>query len=197
MQALGLIEVRGLISAIEAADVMLKSADVSIIEKTIVGGGLVTVSVTGDVGAVKAAVEAGAAAVNNLNSATLVSEHVIPRPDNQLENIIKDELPPDDPEKSDIEVVETPETADKSAKTEVKSQVEITVEDVLKSESVTAESAKIDQKNQEDKEVNISVEVKSDEKQTDLDSKKESSPKAKEKKTSSKKKSAKQDNPTK
>ncbi|WP_346916035.1 BMC domain-containing protein [Clostridium sp.] len=88
MQALGLIETKGLLAAVEAADTMVKSADVSIIEKTYVGGGLVTIAVTGDVGAVKAAIEAGVAAVKNLNQEALVSEHVIPRPHEELESII-------------------------------------------------------------------------------------------------------------
>ncbi|WP_346884269.1 BMC domain-containing protein [Clostridium sp. UBA4395] len=88
MQALGLIETKGLLASIEAADTMVKSADVSIIEKTYVGGGLVTIAVTGDVGAVKAAIEAGVAAVKNLNEEALVSEHVIPRPHEELESII-------------------------------------------------------------------------------------------------------------
>lgn len=88
MKALGLIETRGLIAAIESADTMLKSADVSIFDKTYVGGGLVSVAVTGDVGAVKAAVEAGVAAVKKLDSSLLVSEHVIPRPHEELDSII-------------------------------------------------------------------------------------------------------------
>lgn len=88
MQALGLIETKGLIAAVEAADVMVKSADVSIIEKTYVGGGLVTILVTGDVGAVKASVEAGVAAVKKLDETFLVSEHVIPRPHYDVESII-------------------------------------------------------------------------------------------------------------
>ncbi|WPC41574.1 BMC domain-containing protein [Clostridium sp. JS66] len=88
MQSLGLIETKGLLAAIEAADTMVKSADVSIIEKTYVGGGLVTISITGDVGAVKAAIEAGAAAVKKLHEQALVSEHVIPRPHEELKNII-------------------------------------------------------------------------------------------------------------
>ncbi len=88
MQALGLIETKGLLAAVEAVDTMVKSADVSIIEKTYVGGGLVTIAVTGDVGAVKAAVEAGVAAVIKLNQESLVSEHVIPRPHEDLESII-------------------------------------------------------------------------------------------------------------
>ncbi len=88
MQALGLIETRGLIAAIESADAMLKAAEVTLLEKTLVGGGLVTVAVTGDVGAVKAAVEAGAAAVRKLNNTLLLSEHVIPRPHQELADVI-------------------------------------------------------------------------------------------------------------
>lgn len=90
MQALGLIETKGLIPAIEAADTMVKSADVSIVEKTYVGGGLVTVMVTGDVGAVKAAVEAGSASVRKISDESLISEHVIPRPHNEIDLIIND-----------------------------------------------------------------------------------------------------------
>ncbi|WP_061994457.1 BMC domain-containing protein [Clostridium sp. ATCC 25772] len=88
MQALGFIETRGLLTAIEAADTMAKSADVSIVEKTYIGGGLVTIVVTGDVGAVKAAIEAGGAAVKNIDEESLISEHVIPRPHEELESII-------------------------------------------------------------------------------------------------------------
>lgn len=88
MYALGLIETRGLVTAIEAADVMVKSSDVSIIEKTYIGGGLVTIAVTGDVSAVKSAVEAGGAAVRKINEKALISEHVIPRPHEELEGII-------------------------------------------------------------------------------------------------------------
>ncbi|GAB6167900.1 BMC domain-containing protein [Clostridium carnis] len=88
MKALGLIETKGLLAAIESADTMLKAADVSIFDKTYVGGGLVSVAVTGDVGAVKAAVEAGVLAVKKLDSSLLVSEHVIPRPHEEIDNII-------------------------------------------------------------------------------------------------------------
>ncbi len=88
MQALGLIETKGLLAAVECADAMLKSANVTLIEKTLVGGGLVAIAVTGDVGAVKAAVEAGAAAVEQLNSTLLVSKHVIPRPHEELDDLI-------------------------------------------------------------------------------------------------------------
>lgn len=93
MQALGLIETRGLVAAVEASDAMLKAADVGLLEKTIVGGGLVTVTVAGDVGAVKAAVDAGVAAVERQNKNALVSQHVIPRPHENLEEIILLEKP--------------------------------------------------------------------------------------------------------
>lgn len=88
MQALGLIETKGLLAAVECADAMLKAANVNLIEKTLVGGGLVTMAVTGDVGAVQAAVEAGAAAVEQLKKEMLVSKHVIPRPNGDLKGTI-------------------------------------------------------------------------------------------------------------
>jgi microcompartment protein CcmL/EutN len=88
MQALGLIETRGLLAAVESADAMLKAAEVTLIEKTYVGGGLVSIAVTGDVGAVTAAVEAGTAAVRQINSELLVSKHVIPRPHEELDDMI-------------------------------------------------------------------------------------------------------------
>ena len=93
MQALGLIETKGLLAAVECADAMLKAANVTLIDKTVVGGGLVVITVTGDVGAVKAAVEAGAAAVEQLNCALLVSQHVIPRPHEELADLIGSEKP--------------------------------------------------------------------------------------------------------
>lgn len=96
MQALGLIETKGLLAAIEAADSMVKTANVRIIEKSYVGSGLVTISVTGDVGAVKASVEAGVAAVIKLGENFLVSEHVIPRPHDELESIIGPKCPKND-----------------------------------------------------------------------------------------------------
>lgn len=88
MQALGLIETRGLLPAIECLDIMLKSAQVELIEKCNVGGGLVTIAITGDVGAVQASVEAGASAAQQLGSDVLISRHVIPRPHNDIASII-------------------------------------------------------------------------------------------------------------
>ena len=76
--ALGLIETRGLVGAIEAIDSMVKAANVRLLGRENIGGGLVTVMVTGDVGAVKAAVDAGAAAAKRVGE--LISVHVIPRP---------------------------------------------------------------------------------------------------------------------
>jgi ethanolamine utilization protein EutM len=85
-EALGMIETRGLVGAIEAADAMVKAANVRLIGKEKVGGGLVTVMVRGDVGAVKAATEAGAAAAQRVGE--LISVHVIPRPHGDVECIL-------------------------------------------------------------------------------------------------------------
>lgn len=84
--ALGMIETKGLVGSIEAADAMVKAANVSLIGKVLVGGGLVTVMVRGDVGAVKAAVDAGSAAAKRIGE--LVSVHVIPRPHSDVEYIL-------------------------------------------------------------------------------------------------------------
>ena len=85
-QALGMIETKGLVASIEAADAMVKAANVTLIGKEHVGGGLVTVMVRGDVGAVKAAVESGTAAASKLGE--LVAAHVIPRPHTDVEKIL-------------------------------------------------------------------------------------------------------------
>ena len=84
LQALGMIETKGLVGAIEAADAMVKAADVTLIGKEHIGGGLVTVMVRGDVAAVKAATDAGAAAAGKVGN--LVSVHVIPRPHGEVES---------------------------------------------------------------------------------------------------------------
>lgn len=92
MIALGMVETRGLVGSIEAADAMVKAANVTLIGKVVIGGGYVTVMVRGDVGAVKAATDAGAAAASRVGE--LVSVHVIPRPHSDVEYI----LPTDNPE---------------------------------------------------------------------------------------------------
>ena len=85
-QALGMVETRGLTAAIEAADAMIKSAEVTLVGTEKIGSGLVTVMVRGDVGAVEAATEAGSAAASRLGE--LVAVHVIPRPHNDVEKIL-------------------------------------------------------------------------------------------------------------
>lgn len=85
-EALGLIETKGLVGAIEAADAMTKSANVVLIGYEKIGSGLVTVMVRGDVGAVKAAVDAGSVAAQKVGE--LVSKHVIPRPHTDVEKLL-------------------------------------------------------------------------------------------------------------
>ena len=85
-EALGMVETKGLIGAIEAADAMVKAANVTLIGKEKIGSGLVTVMVRGDVGAVKASVDAGAAAAKRVGE--LYAVHVIPRPHSDVENIL-------------------------------------------------------------------------------------------------------------
>ena len=86
LKALGMVETKGLVGAVEAADAMVKAANVTLIGKVHVGAGLVTVMVRGDVGAVKAATDAGAAAASRVGE--LVSVHVIPRPHSEVEFIL-------------------------------------------------------------------------------------------------------------
>ncbi|MBQ8857906.1 MAG: BMC domain-containing protein [Lachnospiraceae bacterium] len=86
LQALGMIETRGLIASIEAADAMLKAANVVLVGTEKIGSGLVSVMVRGDVGAVKAAVEAGSASAARLGE--VIAVHVIPRPHGDVENIL-------------------------------------------------------------------------------------------------------------
>ena len=85
-EALGMVETKGLVSAIEAADTMVKSANVTLVGYEKIGSGLVTVMVRGDVGAVKAATDAGSAAASKVGE--LVSVHVIPRPHIEVEKIL-------------------------------------------------------------------------------------------------------------
>lgn len=144
MQALGMIETKGLIGAIESADAMLKAAEVTLVEKTHVGGGLVTIIVTGDVGAVKAATDAGAAAAQRVGD--LISVHVIPRPHSELDGMVVNVHPlvteetaeePEgesgastDPVEGNVTPVEEVKMADKSEtveKIEEKLEVEKTV----------------------------------------------------------------------
>ncbi|KEF36829.1 carbon dioxide concentrating mechanism/carboxysome shell protein [Schinkia azotoformans MEV2011] len=85
-EALGMVETKGLIGAIEAADAMVKAANVTLIGYQKIGSGLITVMVRGDVGAVKAATDAGAAAAQKVGD--VISIHVIPRPHSEVEGIL-------------------------------------------------------------------------------------------------------------
>lgn len=86
MEALGMVETKGFVGAVEAADAMVKAANVVLVGKEYIGAGLVTVFVRGDVGAVKAATDAGAAAARRVGE--LISVHVIPRPHIEVERIV-------------------------------------------------------------------------------------------------------------
>ena len=86
LEALGMVETRGLVAAIEAADAMCKAANVTLIGTEKIGSGLITVMVRGDVGAVKSSVEAGASRAGALGE--LIATHVIPRPHNDVEMIL-------------------------------------------------------------------------------------------------------------
>lgn len=89
-EALGMVETKGLVGAIEAADAMVKAANVALVGTEKIGSGLVTVMVRGDVGAVKASVDAGAAAAERVGQ--VVSTHVIPRPHKDVESLILKEI---------------------------------------------------------------------------------------------------------
>ena len=86
LEALGMVETKGLVGSIEAADAMVKAANVVLIGKEYIGAGFVTVMVRGDVGALKASTDAGAAAARRVGE--LVSVHVIPRPHSEVEKIL-------------------------------------------------------------------------------------------------------------
>lgn len=126
MKALGLIETKGTLAAVEAADAMVKVADVTLVEKTRVGGGLVTITVTGDVAAVQAAVDAGAAAVERIAASSLAAKLVIPRPHEELEILFTPKGPggKTDPGVTDEEEPEAEDAAVGDAVEEVVKEVE-------------------------------------------------------------------------
>lgn len=109
MNALGMIETRGLVASVEACDAMLKAANVSLVSSTKVGGGLVTIMITGDVGAVKAATDAGAAAAERVGE--LISVHVIARPAGDLDKLLtpKKDVEPEEQKEPEIEIEEVVE----------------------------------------------------------------------------------------
>ena len=105
MKALGLIETRGMVGAIVAADIALKTAQVELINKEYTKGGLVCIEFEGDVAAVKASVEAAVMAIKDIG--VLIASHVIPRPDNSVEKIIKRKVEPSIEEVTQKKVEET------------------------------------------------------------------------------------------
>ena len=105
MKALGLIESRGMVGAIVAADIALKTAQVELINKEYTKGGLVCIEFEGDVAAVKASVEAAVMAIKDMG--VLIASHVIPRPDNSVEKIIKRKVEPSIEEVTQKKVEET------------------------------------------------------------------------------------------
>lgn len=147
MKALGMIETKGVLPAIEAADAMLKAADVALLERTKVGGGLVTVTVTGDVAAVKAAVDAGAAAVVRLGESLLITQHVIARPQEEVSLLFEPTggpteekqpapqmMPPDEPQDSEQDTQEQQaEEEDKPLAVQQEEQPQYSEEEITRS----------------------------------------------------------------
>lgn len=128
MQALGMIETYGLVPAVEAADAMLKAAEVRLLERTFVKGGLVTITVTGDVAAVKASVDAGAAAAARLGAHALVTQHVIPRPHGEIGETIVNPVP----------IIERKENNSESSEEEEDGPTTVLEKNVVKTTSVNA-----------------------------------------------------------
>lgn len=138
MKALGMIETRGLVAAIEALDAALKTADVDIVNRHIVKGGIVTVEITGDVGAIKVATEAGAAAAKKLGN--FIGCHVIARPDEMVYEMIENE-------KTNTEVVEEKKEEVVSSEIEVKPIEEKNETKVIKEEVTTEKKTEKEEKN--------------------------------------------------
>jgi len=137
--ALGLIETKGLIGAIEAADAMVKTANVKLIGKEKITAALITIKVVGEVAAVKSAVDAGSAAAQRVGQ--LVSSHIIPRPDDQIEEIIYDDsikLPKAEPDVIKEEKVGNQENISVRVSPKVKSKV--TKRNVALKDEITSES---------------------------------------------------------
>lgn len=148
MEAIGMIETRGITASIIGADAMLKSANVKILEKSIVGGGNVVITVTGDIGAVNAAVEAGESSIKNLNSSLFVTKNIIPRPEKSLENTIL--FPVKEKEKKEAIKEENNERKNKETKDLKKEEKEVVVE-VEKEENEIIDINNISEKKDLDK----------------------------------------------
>jgi microcompartment protein CcmL/EutN len=143
MTALGFIETQGLLAAIEAADAMIKAADVRLLGKNLAGGGLVTITIAGDVSAVKASVDAAATALQRIEGATLVSRHVIARPYEDVSQLIAQATPAIEPETivpAEVEVEEKT-SAPEAPGIEKKSDKDDVVIDAVETLGVEAEPA--------------------------------------------------------
>ena len=137
MEALGMIETYGLVPSIEAADAMLKAAEVRLLDRTFVKGGLVTITVTGDVADVKASVDAGAAAAARLGERALVTQHVIPRPHVEVGEQIVNPIPLAELRAKEAETSADDEDGPSSVVEEIKPEAETvkTVENAVKEET--------------------------------------------------------------
>ena len=154
MQALGLIETKGLVPAIVSADAMVKAANVNLLEKTYVGGGLVTITITGDVGAVQAAVAAGSASVKDINETLLISQHVIPRPHEELEGTIISTIPLIEKEKvkeTEVEEKTEEETEEKVEEKEEKKIEEVEIEKAPEKKAEETDIKKVEPKEPKNK----------------------------------------------
>jgi ethanolamine utilization protein EutM len=143
-RALGMIETRGLVASIEAADAMVKAAKVRLLSKEKVQGGLVTILIVGETAAVKSAIDAGAAAAQRVGE--LISTHIIPRPDNQIDEIVKGIETSGEESKQEIKI-----TLEKRAerKTVTRRVKEIELEEEVKPVFKSTSSSTIDRLKQE------------------------------------------------
>ncbi|BBA52873.1 hypothetical protein FV113G1_32240 [Fusobacterium varium] len=131
MKALGMIETIGLVGAIEAADTALKTAEVEIVNRHIVKGGIVTVELSGDVGAIKVAVEAGAEAAKKLG--VFVSSHVIARPDEMVSKMIEEDsiIAVENINEEITEVIEKKDSEIEEIKIEAQEEVKIEETEII------------------------------------------------------------------
>lgn len=142
MNALGMIETRGLVPAIEAADAMVKAANVMLTRRECIGGGMVTVMVRGDVGAVKAATDAGASAAERIGE--LISVHVIARPHQELEPMLEspkmrtDDMTSPDSAHADVPKADIPSERESSADSKALPDEEIHQPETFTQETLAA-----------------------------------------------------------
>ncbi len=138
MLALGLVETRGLLAAIEGADAMLKAADVRLLEKNLATGGLVTITIAGEVSAVQASVDAAKACIQRIAGSELISAHVIPRPDQELNSILLLDPDPNDPRDAEYFLPEKENTTAQSGAAEDSAPASSPLSDAV-SETVSIE----------------------------------------------------------